>query len=317
MSEVMKTAWEWFMNYGLPIVIIVVVAIILFLVVRKIIPKILEGSIHISRKDKRAREHIARRTRTLSNILVNVVGIVIAIIALAMVLDKLNIPIAPLLTGAGIVGIAVGLGAQSLIKDLISGIFILVEDQYNYGDEVAVAGVRGEVIEVGFRRTVLRDSSGTVHNIPNSAIVLTSNYTRGVARINLDLPVDYGTDLDHAMSVINRVGEEMAQEKHFKKRILSPPRALRVNNFADSGIEIRVTGDTAPGSQWEVTGEFRKRIKKAFEMEGIEIPWPHIKLHIAEGLSQACNSCHLPMPVGAAFCPKCGLPTSGIAPIDM
>ncbi|MCL2149572.1 MAG: mechanosensitive ion channel [Dehalococcoidia bacterium] len=300
------TGWGWFMNQALPILSIAAVALILFWAVRVAVPRVVERSMHFSGKNKRARDHIARRTHTLSNLLVNTAGVAIALIALMTILDKLNVPIAPLLTGAGIAGVAVGLGAQSLVKDLISGIFILAEDQYNRGDVVEVAGVTGMVEEIGFRRTVLRDTSGTLHTIPNSAITLTSNYTRDLSRINLDLPVDYGTDLDRAMDIINRVGEELAKDSRFGKSIISPPKALRVNNFADSGIEIKVVGDTAPGSQWEVAGEFRRRIKQAFDTEGIEISWPRVKLYLVGNTNHACPRCQRLVPHGATACPGCG-----------
>lgn len=300
-------ARNWFANQGLPILIIVVAALLLFWVVRVVLPRLVEGSVRLAGKDMRARDHITRRAHTLSNLLVNVVGVVIFLIALMTILDKLNIPIAPLLTGAGVVGIAVGLGTQSLVKDLISGIFILVEDQYNQGDVVMVAGLTGTVEEVGLRRTVLRDSSGAVHTVPNSTITATSNFTRGLSRINLNLPVDYGTDLDRAMRIINGVGEELARDIYFSKLIISPPKAQWVNNFADSGIELKVSGDTATGSQWEVAGEFRRRIKQAFDAEGIGIHWSQVKLYLAGNAGQACLKCQRPVPPGAAFCPGCGV----------
>jgi len=298
--------WSWFVSQGLTVLIIATVALILFWVVRTIVPHVVERSVHFSGKDRRAHDHITRRTRTLSNLLVNVAGIVIALIALMTILDKMNIPIAPLLTGAGIIGVAIGLGTQSLVKDLISGIFILVEDQYNQGDVVTVADVTGTVEEVGFRRTVLRDASGTLHSIPNNAITLTSNHTRDLSRVNLDLPVDYDTDLDCAMGIINRVGEELAKDDRFGKFITSSPKALRINGFANSGIEIKITGETLPGSQWEVSGELRRRIKQAFDVEGIGIHWPHVKLYLAGNAGFTCCDCQRPVLSGATFCPSCG-----------
>ena len=299
--------WDWFLHQGLIVISIIAVALILFWVARVLIPHAVERSVRFSDRDKRARDHITRRAHTLSNLLVNVTGVVIALIALMTILDKLNIPIAPLLTGAGIIGVAVGLGTQSLVKDLVSGVFILVEDQYNKGDVVAVAGVTGTVEEVGFRRTVLRDSSGTIHNIPNSAITLTSNHTRDRSNINLDLLVGYGADLDRTMDIINRVGEELSKDNYFGKLILTPPKALRVNNFADFGIEIKIVGDTAPGCQWDVAGEFRRRVKQAFDAEGMGIHWPYTKLYMAGSAGHICHKCGRPTPPEAVFCPSCGI----------
>ncbi|MFC1865181.1 mechanosensitive ion channel family protein, partial [Chloroflexota bacterium] len=176
----------------------------------------------------------------------------------------------------------IGFGAQSLVKDFVNGMFILLEDQYNVGDVINIAGIAGIVEEVNLRRTVLRDLEGVLHTIPNSEIKTSSNYTRDWARVKLDMPVAYGEDMDNVFAVINKVGKEMAEDEYFKTLIKTPPQALRVQNFGDSGIDVRILGDVRPQKQWEVTGELRKRLKKAFDDEGIEIPWPHVKLYFGD-----------------------------------
>jgi small conductance mechanosensitive channel len=128
---------------------------------------------------------------------------------------------------------------------------------------------------VGLRRTVLRDLDGIVHYIPNGEIGVASNFTQEYSRVNLNVGVSYSEDLDHVMQVINRVGEEIAADPEWAPAIITPPKALRVDNLGDSGIDIKVVGDTKPIKQWEVMGELRKRLKKAFDDEGIEIPYPH------------------------------------------
>jgi len=226
-----------------------------------------------------------------------------------MILSEVGIDITPLLAGAGVAGIAIGFGAQSLIKDFLSGLFILLEDQYNKGDVVKIAGIAGLVEEVNLRRTVLRDLDGIVHSVPNGEITTASNYTRDWARVNLDVPVAYGEDLDHVMAVINRVGKELAEDEYFSKLVHTAPQALRVNNFGDSGIDIKILGETKPMMQWEVTGELRKRLKKAFDEAGIEIPWPHVKLYFGEGQTSeylACKACSHPNLPGSRFCSNCG-----------
>jgi small conductance mechanosensitive channel len=231
------------------------------------------------------------------------------VVALFMILSELGIDIGPLLAGAGVIGIAVGFGAQSLIKDLLGGMFILIEDQYNKGDVVKIAGIAGLVEEVNLRRTVLRDLEGIVHSIPNGQITTVSNYTRDWARVKLDISVGYGEDMDHVFKVINRVGKELAEDKYFKDLIKTPPQVLRVQKFGDSGIDIRVLGDVRPMKQWEVTGELRKRLKKAFDDEGIEIPWPHVKLYFGEsqqGNTITCQACSQPNLAGSKFCANCG-----------
>jgi small conductance mechanosensitive channel len=201
-----------------------------------------------------------------------------------MILDEVGIAIGPVLAGFGIAGVAIGFGAQYLIRDLIAGIFIVLENQYRVGDVVNIADIGGLVEEITLRKTVLRDLDGVVHHIPNGEIRTASNLTRHFSRVNLNVSVAYGTDLDHAISVINRVGKELAQDEKLGKVIKSPPQVLRVDNLGDSGIDIKILGDVKPGEQWTVMGELRLRLKKAFDAEGIEIPWPHTKVYFGNSL---------------------------------
>jgi len=186
--------------------------------------------------------------------------------------------------GLGIAGFALGFGAQYLIRDLIAGIFIILENQYRVGDVVRVADIGGLVEEITLRKTVLRDLDGIVHHVPNGEIRAASNFTRRFARVNLNVSVAYDTDLDHAISVINRIGQELAEDEKWRKVIKSPPQVLRVDNLGDSGIDIKILGDVKPMEQWAVMGELRLRIKKAFDAEGIEIPWPHTKVYFGNPL---------------------------------
>ncbi|HJW88415.1 MAG TPA: mechanosensitive ion channel family protein, partial [Dehalococcoidia bacterium] len=173
---------------------------------------------------------------------------------------------------------ALGFGAQSVVKDIIAGVFIVMENQYRVGDVVKIADIAGLVEEINLRRTVLRDLDGVVHVVPNGEIRVASNFTKEWSRVNLNISVGYGTDLDHAIAVINRVCEEMAAEPQWASLILKTPQVLRVDKLGDSGIELKVLGDTKPIRQWDVMGEIRKRVKNAFDKEGIEIPWPHTKV---------------------------------------
>ncbi len=144
---------------------------------------------------------------------------------------------------------------------------------------VKIAGISGLVEDINLRRTVLRDLDGILHSVPNGEITTASNYTKDWSRVNLNISVAYGEDLDHVMAVINRVGEELDKDPQWAPLILKAPQALRVDNLGDSGIEIKILGDTQPIKQWDVMGELRKRLKKAFDEEGIEIPWPHTKVY--------------------------------------
>jgi len=154
-----------------------------------------------------------------------------------------------------------------------------MENQYRVGDVAKVADVIGLVEEVNLRKTVLRDLDGIVHHVPNGEIRVASNYTRHFARVNLDISVSYGTDLDFAIEVINRVCKEMAEEEQWSKVIRSVPQVLRVNSLGNSGIEIKILGDVKPLEQWNVMGQLRLRIKNEFDKVGIEIPWPHTKVY--------------------------------------
>ena len=303
-----QTIQQWLLEHGTINIITIVVSYLIYRVLKIAIPEVVVRSVKVRGKGRRAREELAKRSDTLSHIITGTAGAIIAIMASFMILSDLGVNIAPLLAGAGIAGLAIGFGAQSLIKDLISGLFILLEDQYNKGDVVRVAGIAGTVEEVNMRRTVLRDLNGIVHSIPNGEVTTASNYTKDWSRVNLDISVGYGEDLDHVIEVLNQVGNELAQDEYFGPKILKAPQVLRVNKFGDSGIDIRILGETKPLMQWEVTGELRKRIKKTFDEEGIEIPWPHVKLYF--GKEQAppviCENCSRPNLAGSKFCASCG-----------
>ncbi len=299
---------DWFLDHGIVVLVILIVSYLVYRMLLLFIPQVVERSVKGRGRGRSAREEQVKRAQTLSNILKSVAGVFIIIVTLMTILPEFNINITPLLAGAGVAGIAIGFGAQNMVKDFLAGLFILLEDQYNEGDVVKVAGVTGMVEMVNFRRTVLRDLDGIVHSVPNGEITLTSNYTREWSRVNLDIPVAYGEDVDHVMAVITRVGEELAQDKYFGKLIRSAPKALRLNKFSDSSMDIKVVGDTKPSMQWEVAGELRKRIKKAFDEEGIEIPYPHVKLYMGEAGKGmiTCAGCRHPNPAGSFFCSRCG-----------
>jgi small conductance mechanosensitive channel len=305
--------WEnissWFLESGILILIILLLAYITYRVIKVAIPRLIERSVTVRGKKRRAQEELAKRSQTLSRFLTTTLGVIIAMVALFMILSEVGLDIGPLLAGAGVLGIAIGFGAQSLIKDYLNGLFIILEDQYNKGDVAKIAGIAGLVEDVNLRRTVLRDLDGIVHSIPNGQITTTSNYTRDWARINLDVSVGYGEDLEKVTKVINRVGKELAEDEYFGPLIKKPPQMLRVNKFGDSGIDIKIVGETKPMKQWELTGELRKRLKKAFDDEGIEIPWPHLKLFFGEsqsGKSLICKACSQPNLPGSKFCSSCG-----------
>jgi len=222
-----------------------------------------------------ALEEQAKRSTTLSHVLVRVVDVTAILLAATIALGEAGFQLGPLIAGAGVVGLAIGFGAQTLVKDVLGGVFILLENQYAAGDVVDIAGIGGSVQSVNLRRTVLRDIDGILHTVPNGDVRVSSNLTRSFARVNLDISVGYGEDLDRVRAVIDAAGAELAGDADWAERILEAPKVLRVNALADSGVELKVLGTVRPMKQWEVAGELRKRIKEAFDREGIEIPFPH------------------------------------------
>jgi len=233
-------------------------------------------------KTYKLRDHVAKEKRqaTLEGVAFSIINIGVWIMVGLMVASELGIDIGPLIAAAGIAGIAVGFGGQYLIRDLISGLFIIMEDQYRKGDVVKVGGISGVVEDITIRRTVLRDLDGVEHTVPNGEISVTSNMTKIWARAHLDISVGYDTNLDKAIEVLNRVGKEMAEDEQWQDDIIKPIESVGVNEFADSAIMIKVLGDTKPMQQWAVMREYRKRIKMAFDKEGIEIPFPQRTVHI-------------------------------------
>ena len=269
---------DWFMNTGIRVIAIIVIAIIVFLICRPVIKSVMKRMVthRMSGEDE---PDIKKRADTLSSILVKIVGIIILIIAVITVLPEFGVNIATLIAGIGVGGLAIAFAAQSLVRDYISGFFVILEDQYRVGDVVTIAGIAGGVEEIGLRRTVLRDLDGIVHSVPNGKVEISSNMTKKFSRVHLDISVGYGEKLERVMEVINAVCKEMAEDPKWKPDLITTPAVVRVNKLGDSGIDIKVMGDTKPSRQWDVMGELRFRIKNTFDNEGIEIPWPHTKVY--------------------------------------
>jgi small conductance mechanosensitive channel len=269
---------QWFRDHGLRIVIIIIVGVVFWFILKRTVPPLVQRLIAKPQPGE-SREGRKRRANTLQGVFTGLGRAIIILLVVFMTLSELNISIGPILAGFGIAGIAVGFGAQFLIRDLIAGVFILMENQYRVGDVARVADVAGLVEEVNLRKTVLRDLDGIVHHVPNGEIRVASNYSRHFARVNLNISVSYDTDLDFAIKVINRVCKEMAEEERWRAAIRTVPKVERVDNLGDSGIDIKILGDVKPLEQWNVMGELRLRLKKEFDKEGIEIPYPHTKVY--------------------------------------
>jgi small-conductance mechanosensitive channel len=210
-------------------------------------------------------------------------NILIIIAALLMVLSAFDINIAPLLTSVGVAGLAVSLGAQTLIKDLIGGLLILVENQYTVGDFIQVQDVEGTVEQLTLRATYLRDQNGNLHVVPNGEVRIVSNRTKDWSRAVVDVGVAYEEDLDRVLRVLEDLVEDSGPE--FGSQLLEPPQVVGPIGLGDWAVTVRVTARTRPGKQWEIARELRKRILVACERENITLPYPRQEIMIREGAS--------------------------------
>lgn len=227
-----------------------------------------------------------KRAQTLGSLLRTALAILIWLVAGLTVLDQVGVNVGPLIAAAGIGGIALGFGAQNLVRDVIAGFFILLESQYDVGDVVRVADVSGAVEEIKLRTTILRDLQGIRHVVPNGEVRVSSNLTKGFSRYLIDLPVPYEEDVDKAIELARQAAEEMRAEDEFRDEILGPLEVLGVDNYGESSIDVKLYVETQPGEQWRIGRELRKRIKKAYDRAGVSIPYPHREVIMRQADSQ-------------------------------
>lgn len=268
---------SWFLTRGIKIFGILLVAHF----VNKLGGKVIERAIRKGVRDTTG-EATEKRQNTLIGVFVGALKVIVWLVAIMMILPELGISVGPMLAGAGILGVALGFGAQYMIRDFLAGLFIIIENQYREGDVVCLDGTCGLVEDINLRQTILRDLDGIVHYISNGEIKKASNLSKQFARINLNIGISYKENLDKIIGVVNKVGKELAEDPQWKDLILKPPQFLRVDDFGESAIIIKILGETKPLKQWDVTGELRKRIKIAFDKKGIEIPFPQRVIHRAK-----------------------------------
>jgi moderate conductance mechanosensitive channel len=225
---------------------------------------------------------LEKRATTLSGIIRKTLAVVIWILAVVMALKEAGFDIGPILAGAGILGLAVGFGAQNLVHDIISGMFLLLENQIRVNDVAILNGTGGLVEAIHLRTTVLRGQDGTVHIFRNGSITTLSNMTHGYSFYVFDIGVAYKEDTDHVIEVLKGVADELMQEEKFKAIILEPLDVIGVDSFGDSAVMIKARFKTAPIQQWTVGREMNRRIKKKFDEVGIEIPFPHTSIYFGE-----------------------------------
>jgi small-conductance mechanosensitive channel len=263
---------------AVPIAITVAFSWVFLVLAERFLERLVRRLIDREAAEGTAREltaaEVERRIDTVSTLAVSLVRVLVVTIAVIMVLGKFNVDVGPAVAGLGIVGIAVGFGAQSLVKDYFNGVLILVENQFAKGDVVRLAGVAGTVEDFTLRRTTLRDADGVVHSVPNGQIAVASNLTRLWAQINENVSVAYGTDIDRATAVVDDVGRAMAADPEWADRVLEAPHVVRVEALGEYGVTLKVFGAVRAEERWAAPGEFRKRLLAAFQEHGIEIPRP-------------------------------------------
>jgi moderate conductance mechanosensitive channel len=234
-----------------------------------------------------------KRAETLSSVVRYVLNLTIIMVAVIMILGELRINIAPVLATAGIVGLAVGFGAQALVQDVISGFFILLDDQIRVGDVVEIGGKSGMVEKVDLRMTMLRDLSGNVHYVRHGKVDVVTNMTKDFSNFVFDIPISYGENIDKVMEVIRGVDEELRGDPLFKDDIIAPMEVMGLDRFSESAIILRARTTTRPIKQWGVAREFNLRLKKAFDQHGIEIPTRQLTLFMGRDKEGRPPSLHV------------------------
>jgi small conductance mechanosensitive channel len=266
----------WVRTTVVPVLVIVVVALIAMRIadifIRGVVRTLFDREATEGTAQQLSAVELKKRMDTLGGLASQISRVFIAVIAFLMILGTLGFDIGPAVAGLGVVGIAVGFGAQSLVKDFFNGSLILIENQFSVGDVVRLAGVDGTVEDFTLRRTTIRDLDGIVHTIPNSEIKVASNLTRVWARINQDVTVGYGTDIDRAIEVVDAVGREMEDDPLWKPRILEPPRVDRVVALGEPGVTLKILGSVRAPDQWAAASEYRKRLLAALDASGIDTP---------------------------------------------
>ncbi len=266
---------DWFENNGFNIILVIVLSWFLFHFLNIIINRFVQRVVRMTRSNQMTIDDVKKRQDTLSGLLSALSRIFISVVAF-MVIFKLIFPhvsYTPLFASAGVIGIALTFGAQSLIKDFLTGIFIITENQYRVGDVIDIDGAAGSVERVGLRSTVLRDADGNVHYLPNGTITHVINKTMGYSKVNFTISVKPDTDVDLLARVINETGTALAEDDKWKTKILEAPKFVNIASFSELGMEVTVSGKTEPSEQWSVSSEMRRRLLKAFSVHKIKLAY--------------------------------------------
>jgi moderate conductance mechanosensitive channel len=274
--------WIVIAKTGVRILFILVIAWIALKILGSLIKKIEKNLISKSKKEGEPPSETQKRVNTIIKLLNQGFIITLWLVVVLLILRELGIEIGPIIAGAGIVGLAIGFGAQNLVRDIISGFFIILENQVRVGDVAIINGTGGLVEKIKFRTIVLRDLAGVVHIFPNGTITTLSNVTNEWSAYVIEIGVAYKENTDQVISVMKDVGKKLKEEERFNKIMLEEPEIFGIDKFADSSVNIKGRIRTSPGKQWEVGREYLRRIKLAFDENNIEIPFPHTSVYFGE-----------------------------------
>lgn len=277
MENFREEAALWLQEHGLAILLIVVVSMIAYYLLG-VTTKAL--SRRIQAMDDIEDSELDRRTKTIFRVIHSTGAVIIVGTALMMVLTELGVEITPVLASVGFVGLAFGLGAQTLVKDMIAGLFILIEDQYTVGDVVEIGGITGTVEHMTLRATELRDLYGTVHIIPNGEIRIVANKSRDWSRAIVDVSVTYEEDVDTAVQTLQEIGEAMAKDETIALLLQEPATVTGVEGLEDWAVRLRIMVKTLPNAQWEVQRYLRREIRLTFAKRDLALAFPRQELRI-------------------------------------
>lgn len=275
MAVFIDNAADWLMDSGIRVVLILIIAYIVIRLLKIIIQRF---QTNLEKGDPSG--EAGKRAQTLGNLLRTATLIIILVVAIIMSLSELGVQIGPIIATLGIGGLAIGFGAQFLVRDLISGFFIIMENQIRVGDVVSINDKGGVVEMISLRIVRLRDLQGVVHYIPHGQITVVSNMTKDYGRYVFDVGIAYRENVDEVIEILKEIGDELLKDPEYRDVIVEPLEILGLDRFEDSAVVVRARITTRPIQQWRVGREFNKRMKKVFDERGIEIPFPHRTIYM-------------------------------------
>lgn len=281
-NPTVNTVLQWLRDKGLDVLLAVAIGVVVYYIGKKLLSRLIKQLIKSARHREWHKKDIEKRQKTLVSLFATIWRLVVIFSVIYAVLqavfgDTINNTFAPLFASAGIIGVAVGIGAQSLIKDFLSGVFIISENQYRVGDVVDIEGFSGTVERIGARSTVIRDVDGNVHYFPNGMVQHVINKTMGYSMARFSVAVHPTTDIEDVSELIDKIGETLSEEEVWKNKILEAPSFVSIGEFNGNSVELIIAGKTQPSDQWSVIAEMRRRLLEAFEERGIKLAVPPLQ----------------------------------------